>query len=244
MIEVRRAADRPTTIAPGVTTHHSFSFGIHYDPGNVGLGPLVVHNDEEVAPSHGYHLHEHAGVEIVTWVAEGTLRHEDSTGDGGTVAPGQVQRLSAGAGVRHAEWNGSTTSGLRFVQAWLRAEGSAPRPAYEQAEVTDALTRGGWVLLVSGLRSTGPPALPLGARAALWAARLPAATVLGLPTASRGHLFVVDGTVTLEGPDAGPGVPLGRGDAARWGVDGAQADARGVTAVTRAELLLWELPEE
>src|SRR3954447_555726 len=120
-IEVRRSGDRFVTVAAGRTTRHSFSFDRHYDPANVELGFLVCHNDDLVAPGHGYPTHPHRDLEIVTWVLAGGLRHEDSTGEGGVVRPGLVQRLSAGRGVLHAE----VTDGpepVRFVQMWVRPD--------------------------------------------------------------------------------------------------------------------------
>lgn len=241
MIEVRRADDRALTTAPGLSTRHSFSFGVHYDPGNVGMGALVVHNEESVAPGQGYDWHEHAGMEIVTWVADGVLLHEDTTGVQGRVRPGQVQRLSAGAGVRHAERNASTSERLRFVQAWLRADEPRPPPSYEQADAGPALRGGGWVLLASGLPSAEVPAVRIGARAALRAARLPPGTAIALPAVERAHFFVVRGDVTLrhsgDDPGTDTGADLHQGDAARLTDPG----PRQVSAVTDTELLLWEV---
>jgi redox-sensitive bicupin YhaK (pirin superfamily) len=220
VIDVRRAADRALTTAPGLSTRHSFSFGVHYDPGNVGMGALVAHNEEWVAPGQGYDWHEHAGVEIVTWVAEGVLLHEDSTGMQGQVRPGQVQRLSAGTGVRHAERNASTSEGLRFVQSWLRTDEPPLAPSYEQAAA---------------------PVVRIGARGALRVARLPSGTGIDLPEADRAHLFVVHGGVIIGGPEeeygGDRGTDLQQGDAVRLAAVG----RRRVTARNEAELLLWEV---
>ena len=241
MIEVCRAADRAVTEAPGLSTRHSFSFGVHYDPANVGMGALVVHNEERVAPGEGYDWHEHAGVEIVTWVAEGTLLHEDTTGVQGQVGPGQVQRLSAGTGVRHAERNASTSQGLRFVQAWLRADEPGLPPSYTQVDAGPALRGGGWVLLASGLPSAGAPAVRIGAGAALRVARLPAGTAIDLPRADRAHLFVVRGGLSISrsgaGCSAGRGTDLHQGDAVRL----ADAGSWRVSAVRETELMVWEV---
>ncbi|WP_246456367.1 pirin family protein [Nocardioides mesophilus] len=133
-LQVRRAGERFETVAPGIRTRHSFSFGRHYDPGNTAHALLVAHNDDRVRPGHGYPRHPHQDLEILTWVLSGALRHEDSQGTGGLVAPGTLQRLSAGSGIEHTEWNDAATgSEVRFVQMWVRPARAAcrrrtPRP--------------------------------------------------------------------------------------------------------------------
>ena len=128
-IEVRRATDRFVTRADGRTTYHSFSFGSHYDPGNVGFGALVAHNDEELPPGTGYPDHPHVDTEIVTVVLDGALRHTDSEGRSGVLVPGEISRTSAGAGLVHSE---VTEPGVRtrFVQTWLRPDEPGGPPSY------------------------------------------------------------------------------------------------------------------
>ena len=121
-IEVRRAAARFRTDQDGITTFHSFSYGRHYDPDNVGFGPVIAINEERIPPGGGYDTHAHSGVDIVTWVLEGALAHEDSTGSSDVVEPGELRWLSAGDGVRHAERNASATEPLRFLQVMLRSD--------------------------------------------------------------------------------------------------------------------------
>src|SRR3954452_10402437 len=111
MREIRDAAGRFLTPGEGVSTRHSFSYGAHYDPDNVGFGPLIAINTETLEAGGGYDAHRHADVEIVTWVLEGALHHEDSTGHSGTITSGVAQRLSAGPGVEHTERNASATDG-------------------------------------------------------------------------------------------------------------------------------------
>lgn len=231
MIEVRRAADRFATSTDWRTTRHSFSFGEHYDPGNVGFAVLVAHNDDVVAPGRGYDTHPHRDLEIVTWVLDGTLVHQDSRGPGGVLHPGVVQRLSAGSGVLHSERNdGGAQVPTRFVQMWLRPDEPGADPSYAQRDIGD-LT--GLVPLVSGIRGLDA-AVGIGATgAALHVARLAAEESVVLPDASRLHVFVARGSVTLEGAGA-----LEEGDAARFTAEGAPA----LTAVTRAEVLVWQLP--
>lgn len=121
-IEIRRAGDRFRTDQDGITTFHSFSYGRHYDPANVGFGPVIALNEECIPPGGGYGMHAHSDVDIVTWVLEGALAHEDSTGVSGIVEPGVLRWLAAADGVRHAEENASTTEPLRFLQVLLRSD--------------------------------------------------------------------------------------------------------------------------
>jgi quercetin 2,3-dioxygenase len=212
VVDVRRAGSRFTTEVPGVTTRHSFSFGTHYDPANVGHAVLVAHNDDRVEPGHGYDLHPHADLEIVTWVLSGSLVHADSEGHAHVVGPGQVQRLSAGSGVRHSERNDApgATEPTRFVQMWVLPDESGLPPSYALGTVEPH----GLTPLVSGIP------------------RLDAA--VGIHTAGAAlHVFVARGSVDLEGAGL-----LDEGDAARFTGDGAPR----LTAATPAEVLVWQLP--
>lgn len=232
-IEVRRAPERFVTRAEGRTTWHSFSFDRHYDPANVALGSLVCHNDDLVLPGHGYPRHPHREVEIVTWVLDGRLRHQDSTGAGGTVGRGLVQRLSAGSGVEHTEVTDGAQP-VRFVQMWVRPDVSGLGPDYAQRDVSDALAGGGWVVLASG-RPTHAEAAAVSLRneaAVLHVARLVPGQDLTVPDAALLHLFVAEGAVDLEGAGA-----LAEGDAARLRGSGGQR----LTTRTGAEVLVWEL---
>src|SRR5690625_237242 len=149
-VEVRRAADRFVTVDAGKTTRHSFSFGRHFDPGNVGFGLLVMNNDDLVEPSAGYPTHPHRDVEIVTWVLSGALVHRDSAGEGGVIGPGLAQRLSAGRGVRHSEFNDSAGAPLRFIQMWIPPQAPGGDPGYQHHDVAGALDSGDLVVVASG----------------------------------------------------------------------------------------------
>jgi redox-sensitive bicupin YhaK (pirin superfamily) len=133
-IEVRRADDRFRTERDGITTFHSFSYGAHYDADNVGFGPIIAINDERVPPGGGYATHHHADVEIVTWVVEGALAHEDTAGARGVIEPGTLHWLSAGVGVQHSEHNASISEPLRFIQTMLRSDFDG-EPDYRSAAI-------------------------------------------------------------------------------------------------------------
>ena len=231
MVDVRREGSRFTTEAPGVTTRHSFSFGTHYDPANVGHAVLVAHNDDRVAPGHGYDLHPHADLEIVTWVLSGSLVHADSEGHAHVVGPGQVQRLSAGSGVRHSERNDAPGAAepTRFVQMWVLPDESGLPPSYALGTVEPH----GLTPLASGIPRLDAAVGIHTAGAALHVARLAAAESVVLPDAPRLHVFVARGSVDLEGAGL-----LDEGDAARFTGDGAPR----LTAATPAEVLVWQLP--
>jgi redox-sensitive bicupin YhaK (pirin superfamily) len=229
--DVRRAADRFRTVADGIESRHSFSFGTHYDPANIAHALLVAHNDDVVAPGSGYGTHPHRDLEIVTWVLDGGLRHEDSRGHSGLVVPGLVQRLSAGDGVLHAERNDAGTGpSVRFVQMWVRPDEPGGEPSYAQHDATADLADGGLVPLAGD----GSP-VTLGARGAtLSGARLATAGAVDLPDAPAVHLFVARGGAQLEGVGS-----LAEGDAVRLTDAGAR---RLVAGDAGAEILAWAMP--
>lgn len=236
-VEVRRGADRFRTDTEGRRTWHSFSFDRHYDPANVEFGPLIVHNDERVDAGSGYPPHAHRDVEILTWVLDGSLRHEDDHAHLGTVAPGVVQRLYAGGGVVHSEVNGSPDQPVRFVQMWVRSDGSDAAtgavPAYGLVDVGAHLDRVGWVTLAAGAGEYAErAAVTLTIRgAALHVARLIPRESLAVPQAALVHLYVCRGTVSVEGVGR-----LEAGDAARL----RGSPLLKVTARSEAEVLLWQ----
>ena len=227
-LDVRRAADRPVTRAPGLVTAHAFSFGRHYDPDDVGHGVLLAHNDDRLAPGAGYDAHPHRDLEIVTWVLSGTLRHEDDAGGRAAVGPGSVQVLSAGAGVVHSERNAGPGP-LHLVQAWVTPD-VRDRPVRYLARAVDPPS-GALVPVASGRGHDG--ALPLGSRTAvLHVARLRPGQRVRLPEAPLLHLALPLGSADLDGVG-----PLGPGDAVRVTGGGGQL----LTAVTGLEALVWEL---
>lgn len=186
-IEVRRAADRYLTEIDGRSTAHSFSFGEHYDPRNLGFGALIAHNDELLEVGAGYEAHLHRDTEIVTWVLSGALEHTDDLGHSAVVTPGQVQVLSAGSGVTHAETNAAAVP-TRFIQTWLRPDEPDTSPTYA---VESVLETDGWTVLA------GLGGVPLRASGAtLYLGRCLGET-LALPRAPRLHVFVTQGSLGI-----------------------------------------------
>lgn len=216
-VQVRRAAERFQTVGDGVETWHSFSYGGHYDPEQIGFGPVMAINTEHVAPGRGYDVHDHADVEIVTWVLEGVLRHEDSTGQAGEIRPGTAQRLSAGTGVQHSERNASAVEPLVFVQMMLRSDHDGP-PSYAQVDVAP----------VAGELT---PSVTVHAPAELLSLRLAAGQTVTVPEAPRSLVIVTNGTVHCGDTELAPG------DEARL-TDAGEYD---LSASSAATALIWQL---
>jgi quercetin 2,3-dioxygenase len=240
-IDIRRAEQRFTSNFGWLDSKHSFSFGHHQDRANTHHGLLLVNNDDIVDPGTGFETHPHQDMEIVTWVLQGSLVHQDSTGHNGVIYPGLAQRMSAGRGILHSEKNDSWRLGgeahrdpVHFVQMWVVPDEANITPGYEQLEIGDELLTGGLVPVASGMdKHDGASAIRIRNRyAALHAARLQPGQSLELPEAPYLHLFVPRGAVTLEG--AGE---LATGDAVRFTATGGQR----VTATEPAEILVWEM---
>ena len=243
MITVQRAADRFETRIDWLESRHSFSFGRHYDVSNTHFGLLVVNNDDVVTPGSGFETHPHRDMEIVTWVLRGALVHQDSQGHSGVIYPGLAQRMSAGRGIKHSEKNDSWRltgepehrDPVRFVQMWVVPDTAGTDPGYQQLEIGDELLHGGLVPVASGRAADkDAAAIRIGQRdATLHAARLAPQAEVSLPTAPFVHLYVPQGSVSLEGTGV-----LNEGDAAR--IEGAQGQ-RVTAGPAGAEILVWEM---
>ncbi|MBF6428299.1 pirin family protein [Nocardia cyriacigeorgica] len=203
-------------------------------------GILLVHNDDIVGAGAGFDTHEHREMEIITWVLEGTVVHQDSLGNSGLIYPGLAQRMSAGTGIRHSERNGAVwpqREPLRVVQMWVPPDTRGATPGYQETDVDAELAGNSLVVVASGMRrDRDRTAITLGNRhAALHVARLDSGHSISVPDAPFGHVYVAAGCVDFEGHGT-----LTHGDAVRLTATGGHR----VTAIEPTELLIWEMHAE
>jgi quercetin 2,3-dioxygenase len=229
-VEVRRGSGRFVTRTDGRTSRHSFSFGGHYDPANVGFGPMVCHDDHLLRGGVGFPDHPHRDLEIVTWVLSGAVAHTASVGAPATVGAGQVQVLSAGSGVMHSEFADHGSGPTRFVQTWLRPDEPGLAPSYASATVGEAVPENGLVPVASG--HDGAAAVRIGtASATLYAAALDSGGSVTLPDDPLQHVFVATGSLARSSLAE----PLSAGDAFRI----SDRPGLSLTAAAPTELLVW-----
>ena len=232
MIDIRRANQRFHTRAGWLDSHHSFSFGGHYDSSNTHHGLLLVSNDDVVKPGMGFMTHPHRDMEIVTWVLDGELEHKDSEGHTGILYPGLAQRMSAGTGIWHSEMNPRQNAEVHFIQMWVPPDTERIAPGYEQLDINGQLERGGLVPIASGMNHEAAIAIRQ-KHAVLWGGRLKPGESVQVPDALFVHLYIAKGRAELEGAGL-----LNTGDAVRL----TAAGARRLTADSHqgSEVLVWE----
>jgi redox-sensitive bicupin YhaK (pirin superfamily) len=231
MENVRLARERGHANHGWLDSYHSFSFADYYDPAHMAYGPLRVINEDRVQPGSGFGTHGHRDMEIITYVLEGALGHEDSMGNGSTIAPGDVQRMSAGSGVRHSEYNHSKTAVTHFLQIWIEPGEKGIAPSYEQKHFAAGEKRGRLRLIASPDGRDG--SVTVHQEASVHAGLFDAAerAALSLAAGRKGYVHVVRGTIKVNGQR------LSAGDALK-------TDAGNVVLEQGegAEVLVFDLP--
>ncbi len=232
MISIRKAGERGHADHGWLDSHHTFSFADYYDPAHMGFRNLRVINDDRVAPGRGFGSHPHRDMEIVSYVLEGALAHKDSTGTGAVVRPGDVQRMSAGTGVVHSEFNASDREGVHFLQIWLLPGQRGIAPSYEQKTFTTEDKRGRLRLVASPDGKDG--SVTVHTDASIFAGVFEAGESASLTIDAGRHAWVhvARGGVRVNGHDLSEGDGLAISDEAAVHVEG----------IGGGEVLVFDLP--
>jgi len=232
MLTVKKAHERGHANHGWLDTWHTFSFADYYDPREMGFGPLRVINDDTVQPGRGFGTHGHRDMEIITYVLEGALEHKDSMGNGSIIRPGNVQRMSAGTGVQHSEFNPSREELVRLLQIWIEPDVRGVRPSYEEKQFGAHDKKGKLRLIASPDGRDG--SVTIHQDAYVYAGLLDAGDVVrqALDPARRAYVHVARGTISVNGEKLKAG-------------DGAKISRAGEVTLSdgkAGEVLLFDLP--
>jgi len=232
MMQIRRSGERGHANHGWLDSYHSFSFADYYDPAHVSFGPLRVINEDRVKPGAGFGTHGHRDMEIISYVLEGELAHKDSMGTGSTIRPGDVQRMSAGRGVTHSEFNPSPSAGVHFLQIWIQPDAQGLAPSYEQQHFAAQRKRGQLCLIAAPDGAQDSVRIHQDAR--VYAGLFDGAEQLQLAWDPRRRLYVhvARGTVSVNGQALSAGDALSSTDASELRISGGAG----------AELLVFDLP--
>jgi redox-sensitive bicupin YhaK (pirin superfamily) len=231
MIQVRKATERGHFNHGWLDTYHTFSFGDYFDPEHVGFRALRVINDDRVQPGQGFGMHGHRDMEIVTYVLQGALQHQDSLGNGSIIRAGELQRMTAGTGVRHSEFNPAEREWVHLYQIWLLPERKGLTPSYEQLAVSEDDKRGRFHLVTSPDGADGSMTIHQDARLYLASLQPGQSVSHDVARGRAAWLQVLRGSVHAFGKE------LAAGD----GVAVTDEKAVSVQAVVASEVLLFDL---
>lgn len=210
MITIRPSAERGHVRYDWLDSRHTFSFDTYYDPKHMGFRSLRVINEDHVAPGKGFPMHRHENMEVITVIVKGKLRHEDDLGHGSVIGPGEVQRFSAGTGIRHSEFNPSDTEDVHLLQIWILPESKGLEPSYEQKRFDPAQYRGKLLLVAS--RDGREGSVTVHQDAALYLSEIDSGGTLEHPLTEGRHVWLqlIDGELSLNGEDlrAGDGAAV------------------------------------
>jgi len=232
MIKVRKSSERGRTRIDWLDSRHTFSFGEYYDPAAMGFSVLRVVNEDRVVGGGGFPTHGHRDMEIVTWVLEGALEHRDSIGNGSVIRPGDAQRMSAGRGIQHSEFNASPDKPVHFLQIWLLPSKTGIDPGYEQRKFPESTRRGHLRLVASPDGAESSITIHQDSRIYDGVFAHGQETTHRMLDRRRGYLQVARGNVEANG------VPMGEGDGAAIEAESALI----LKAQSAAEVLFFDLP--
>ncbi len=233
MIQIRSAAQRGHANHGWLNSHHTFSFADYYDPEEMGWSVLRVINDDTVAPGMGFGTHGHRDMEIISYVLSGVLSHRDSIGNGAQILPGEVQRMSAGSGIQHSEFNASADAPVHFLQIWIEPAERGIAPGYEQIAFPEAARRGKLRLVASPDGAEGSLTIHQDARVFAGLFDAQESADYALQDGRLAYLHVARGSLRLNGRE------LSAGDGARIAAE----PCLKLEGVARSEILLFDLPE-
>lgn len=232
MLEIRKSEDRGRTKLGWLTSYHSFSFNRYYDPANVHFDPLRVLNDDIVMPGTGFGAHPHDNMEVVTYVLDGALRHQDSTGTDGVIRAGEVQRMTAGTGIEHSEYNESKAEPVHFLQVWFLPNRKGLTPSYEQKAFAKEQRKNVLLPVASGQKDQG--SLFVNQDVTMYVSSLDASRKLAHEIGDRrgAYLYLVDGKISVGD------VQLAKGDAVKV----TQEKCIQIRAGADSEIVLFDVP--
>ena len=232
MIQIRQANERGYTNHGWLESRHTFSFANYYAPAHMGFSHLRVINDDKVAPGAGFPTHGHRNMEIISYVLEGALEHKDNMGNGSIIRPGEVQRMSAGTGITHSEYNASDTESVRFLQIWIIPSKRGISPGYEQQQFADSEVHGKLRLVASADGRDG--SVLIHQDTTVYASKLTKGEVVEhvIANGRKAWVQVATGNVTVNGHS------LSQGDGAAI----SQENSITLTTEQEAEVLVFDLP--
>ena len=232
MLQIRHSEERGAANHGWLNSHHSFSFGSYHDPKHMGFGPLLVINEDRVTPGQGFGTHGHRDMEIISYVLDGALEHKDSMGTGSVLHYGDVQRMSAGSGVRHSEFNHSQTDGLHFLQIWIQPNVTGIAPSYEEKHFAPESKQGKLRLVASSDGRQG--SVLIHQNASIYASIMQEGDALehALDEGRTAYVHLIRGSLVVNG------TPLKTGDALKL----TQEAKVTLANAEDAEFLLFDLP--
>lgn len=232
MIDIRKSDERGIANLGWLDSRHTFSFGHYHDPRHMGFGPLLVINEDRVLPGKGFGSHGHRDMEIISYVLSGELAHQDSMGNGSVLRYGDVQRMSAGTGVMHSEFNHSTSQQVHFLQIWIQPSVRGIAPSYEEKHFAPEAKTSGLCLIASPDGANGSVTIHQDAR--LYAALLQGEQQIQhtLAAGRSAYLHLIRGELEVNG------ISIATGDALKFSSE----PAISISKADRAEFLLFDLP--